>query len=45
MKKDVDIDFKIEDCKFGDFDKNQVEQIFKKLEFNSLINRFQSLKN
>lgn len=45
MKKDVDIDFKIEDCEFGDFDQNQVEQIFKKLDFNSLINRIQSLKN
>ncbi|MCX6722446.1 MAG: hypothetical protein NT094_00050 [Candidatus Staskawiczbacteria bacterium] len=39
MKKDVDIDFKIEDCKFGDFDKNKIEEVFKKLEFNSLINR------
>jgi len=39
MKKDVDIKFVLEDCKFGDFDKKQVEQIFQKLEFNSLINR------
>ena len=23
MKKDVDIDFKLEDCKFGNFDKNK----------------------
>jgi len=45
MKKDVDINFKIEDCRFGDFDKNQVEEIFKKLEFNSLINRLSSIKN
>jgi len=43
MKKDVDIDFKLEDCKFGNFDKNKVEEIFKKLEFNSLINRLSSL--
>jgi DNA polymerase I len=45
MKKDVDIDFKIEDCKFGDFDVNKVEEIFRKLEFNSLIARIQSIKN
>ena len=41
MKKDVDIDFKIEDCKFGNFDKKEVEKILHKLEFNSLINRYQ----
>ena len=45
MKKDVDIDFKIEDCKFGDFDKNLVEEKLAKLEFNSLINRLPSLNN
>lgn len=44
MKNDVEIDFKIEDCKFGNFDKTEVEEIFKKLEFNSLISRLQSLK-
>jgi DNA polymerase I len=43
MKKDVDMNFKIEDCKFGDFDQNKVEEIFKKLEFNSLISRLKSL--
>jgi DNA polymerase-1 len=45
MKKDVDIDFNIEDCKFGDFDQNKVEKVFKDLEFNSLITRLSSLKN
>jgi len=39
MKKDVDMDFKIDDCRFGGFDKNKVEEVFRKLEFNSLINR------
>jgi len=39
MKKDVDMDFVLKDCKFGDFNKKQVEQIFQKLEFNSLINK------
>jgi DNA polymerase I len=45
MKKDVDIDFKLEDCKFGDFDKKIVEEKFLQLEFNSLINRLPSLNN
>ena len=49
MKNDVNLDFsaqggpasgwKIEDCKFGIYDKNKIEEVFKKLEFNSLINR------
>ena len=49
MKNDVQLDFsaqggpasgwKIGNCKFGNFDKNKVAEIFRKLEFNSLINR------
>jgi len=39
MKNNVDINFIIEDCKFGNFDRNKVEDIFKRLEFNSLISR------
>jgi len=54
-KKDVDMsgDFsaqggpasgwKIENCKFGEFDTNAIKQAFEKLEFNSLINRLPSL--
>ena len=38
-KKDVNIDFKLEDCKFGGYDIKKVEEIFKKLQFNSLIQR------
>ena len=45
MKNDVDIDFKIDDCKFGNFDRNTVKEIFRKLEFNSLVSRIPSLKN
>ena len=41
-KKDVDINFKIEDCKFGIFDQKKVEQVLSDLEFNSLINRLPS---
>lgn len=39
MKKDVDIDFKIEDCKFGTYNKEEVENKLYQLEFNSLINK------
>ncbi|MGA2417977.1 MAG: 5'-3' exonuclease H3TH domain-containing protein [Candidatus Staskawiczbacteria bacterium] len=39
MKKDCDIDFKIDDCQFGNFDKAEVEKKLYQLEFNSLINR------
>jgi DNA polymerase-1 len=42
-KKDIDMDFKIEDCKFAGFDIKKVEDILIKLEFNSLINRLSSL--
>ncbi len=45
MKKDVEIDFKIENCKFGNFDQNKVEQVFLKLDFSSLINRLSQIKN
>lgn len=44
-KKDVDIDFKIEDCKFGNFDAKEVEEVFKKLEFNSLIHKIYESHN
>jgi len=43
MKSDVEIDFKIEDCKFGSYNKDNIEEEFKKLEFNSLINRLPTL--
>jgi len=39
MKKDVDIDFDLEKCKYGVYDKNKVQEVFKRLEFNSLINK------
>jgi DNA polymerase-1 len=42
MKKDVDMDFKLESCKFGGFDKKQVEEKMYQLEFNSLINKIPS---
>ncbi|MCX6722102.1 MAG: hypothetical protein NTY04_02845 [Candidatus Staskawiczbacteria bacterium] len=45
MKKDVEIDFKISDCKFGLFDEKIVEEKLYQLEFNSLVNRLSSLNS
>jgi len=36
---DVDVDFKLEDARFGDYDKNEVIKIFKELNFFTLISR------
>ena len=44
-KKDVDIDFKVQDCKFGNFALAEVEKKLKDLEFNTLITRLLSLTN
>lgn len=38
-KKDVDIDFKLDDCKMSDFDREKVKNIFVELGFNSLIDK------
>jgi len=43
MKNDVDIDFAINDCEFGKFDKNKVEAKMRSLEFNSLVSRLPDL--
>ncbi len=45
MKKDVDIDFKINDCKFGNFDVKEVSEILYQFEFNTLVSRLSFLKN
>jgi DNA polymerase I len=39
MKNDVDIDFEIENCRFGKFNIKEVENILQKFEFDSLIGR------
>lgn len=44
-KKDIDMDIKIESCRFGNFDDDAVKQIMEKLQFNSLISKILSLKN
>lgn len=45
IKRDVDIDFKIEDAKFGEYDKEKVKNIFRELNFFSLISRLNLNKN
>jgi DNA polymerase-1 len=39
MDEKVDIDFNIEKCGLKNYNQNKVVEVFKKLEFNSLINR------
>lgn len=39
----VDIDFKMENCKFGAFDHEKVKQVFGKLGFNSLTGRLSTI--
>lgn len=38
-RKDVDLDFNLESCKFGTFNPNKVKSIFYELGFNSLVGR------
>ena len=45
MKKDVDIEFLLENCEFGKFDLKEVEEKLKTLDFNTLINRLPLLLN
>jgi DNA polymerase-1 len=42
-KKDIDMDFKIESCRFGNFDEGAVQQVLEKLQFDSLISKILSL--
>lgn len=39
IKQDVPIDFNLEDCRWGKYDKEKVIKLFKELEFNTLIER------
>ena len=42
-REDAPVDFNVEKCKFGDFNKEKVEKILTELEFFSLLNRVPSL--
>lgn len=44
MKKDVDINFDVERCKFGNFDIKEASEILQQFEFNTLINRLPFLR-
>ncbi|MEK7664596.1 MAG: 5'-3' exonuclease H3TH domain-containing protein [Patescibacteria group bacterium] len=44
-KKDVDIRFSLEGCKFGGFNQKEAGALFNKLEFNTLINRLPQIDN
>jgi len=44
IKKDVPIDFNLEKCRWGKYDKEKVTQFLKNLEFYSLIKRLPKLK-
>lgn len=44
-KKDAPIDFDLEKCLFGKFEKQKVERIFLELNFNTLVDRLSSFNN
>jgi DNA polymerase-1 len=44
MKDDVDIDFNIKDCYFGNFESNKIIEILTRFEFHTLISRLPFLQ-
>jgi len=40
IRKDVPIDFDLEKCRFGDYDKDKVRAFFEEMQFHSLLKRF-----
>jgi DNA polymerase-1 len=40
IRRDVPLDFKLEDCKWGDYDKEKVQDFFEEMQFHSLLRRF-----
>jgi DNA polymerase-1 len=40
IKLDVPIDFSLEDCKWGEYDKDKLKELFEELGFQSLLRRF-----
>ncbi len=43
IKRDAEIDFKLEDARFGGFDKQHIVKLFSELEFKSLLPRVREL--
>lgn len=44
IDRNVDIDFKLEDCLWGDYDRQKLTQVFRELEFFSLIARLNEVE-
>lgn len=40
IRRDVPLDFKLEDCVWGNYDKIKVKEFFEKMRFHSLLRRF-----
>ncbi len=40
IRRDVPIDFSLEDAEWGDYDRDKLEEFFKELQFGSLLKRF-----
>lgn len=45
IKCDVDVDFRLEDCIWGDYDRENLLKIFRRFEFFSLIGRLEETEN
>ncbi|MCF7820097.1 MAG: DNA polymerase I [Candidatus Pacebacteria bacterium] len=45
IKKDIDINFKLEDCRLKSFNIEDVKKIFLEFEFSSLVNRLEKIKS
>jgi len=45
IRRDVPLDFKLEDCLWGDYDKIKVKEFFEKMRFHSLLRRFGAEKS
>lgn len=45
IHRDVPIDFSLEDCKFGEYDRDKLKSLFEELGFQSLLRRFDRKEN
>ena len=45
MQCNVPVDFRLKDCQFGELDREKIIEIFKELEFYTLIKRLEDIKN
>ena len=44
IHRDVPIDFSLEDCKFGEYDRDKLKSLFEQLGFQSLLRRFGTIE-